>query len=317
MLAGDQQNTGDLGRLRAAIQAIRRAAAVSLAPPSVTPALGPLIAQIRDAVLRTFEAERSRYEGLLGALERTGVPLGALSVCGRGTREIRYTRLLAYFLSPLEPHGLGFSVLAAAFDPEVRQEASNIADFQWDQAEVKAEFSLGEVEFNGKKTACTIDLFIKMRTLVILMEHKINSSEHGAISSGEVSQLRRYSEAFSQNFPSLRDHHILKIYLTPDGRAPKEDRYWKPLTHDVLIARLRRLLDGKVLSSTAKHNLSCLLWDLLGGPLSFDRTRQIQLGELVRAALDQRVKYLELRRWAAEYLPSFDTILRIVETSNG
>src|SRR5690554_8221437 len=35
-----------------------------------------------------------------------GIPLPVLSICGEGTREIRFTKYLSYFLNPQKEHGL-------------------------------------------------------------------------------------------------------------------------------------------------------------------------------------------------------------------
>ena len=42
---------------------------------------------------------------------KKGIPLPVLSICGRGTREIRFTKYFAYYLDQFNPHGLGPSYL--------------------------------------------------------------------------------------------------------------------------------------------------------------------------------------------------------------
>jgi hypothetical protein len=66
------------------------------------------ISHIRQTINRNFELEeRAQYQLLLNAFKGGGLPLASLSICGQGTREIRYTQLLRYFFDPNELHGLG------------------------------------------------------------------------------------------------------------------------------------------------------------------------------------------------------------------
>ena len=51
--------------------------------------------------------------------------------------------------------------------------------------------------------------------LVVIIENKIDSSEHGE-------QLQRYWRIVNQHYP---DWHIVGLYLTPDGNPPTDDNY--------------------------------------------------------------------------------------------
>ncbi len=53
---------------------------------------------------------------------KKGLPTPVLTVCGKGTREIRFTRYLAYFLDPNGKHGLSSKFLKAV----MREEAPEI-----------------------------------------------------------------------------------------------------------------------------------------------------------------------------------------------
>ena len=301
-----------LQRLQVAVDSIRTAVR-----PRRTGSLTGAIAQIRDAVMRSFVRQRPRYSRFLRALEHTGVPLGALSVCGRGTREIRYTQLLAYFLSPIEPHGLGAKVLECIFDPELR--AAGITDINpsWRNSKVEAESSLGPLHIgDGDEVRySTIDLLVTTPSLVILIEHKINSAEQGSVSSGEISQLRRYSQAFDRNFPSLKNRKRLKLYMTPDGRAPKEALEWRPLPHRCIVTRLITLLRDADMTETARHNLRSFLWDLVCGPVAVNAERREQLQKRLRDALKNPRRLPQFKRWIDEAIPAFDDLLILVERS--
>lgn len=202
-----------------------------------------IISEIRHTINRSFELDqRSRYQHLLDALSGDGLPLASLSICGQGTREIRYTQLLRYFFDPNELHGLDSKVLLAVLKPEWGRSGHRLKYVEWKRAKVEAEFNLGNVETEKRSIGCTVDLFLQFGDYVVMIENKINSSESGIVSSGETSQLRRYSTALVKNFPEFLDKKILKIYLTPDRRSPKEDTEWFPLAYGDIISRTSKLL---------------------------------------------------------------------------
>ena len=193
---------------------------------------------IKSALLRDFENDaREKFKLLLRAICGGGIPLASLTVCGRGTREIRYTQLLRYFLDPGEPHGLSTALIKAVVGPEILRKGYISRDVNWEKATVKAEYPLGHVRAGVKKIQCVIDLFIEIDEYLVLIENKINSQEAGVITSGEISQLRRYSRAIIDNFPEYPSKRVLKIFLTPDGRLPKEDAEWLPLSYKELLGR--------------------------------------------------------------------------------
>ena len=149
-----------------------------------------LITRIKDSLTRDFETNsKARYQLLLRALKGEGIPLATLSVCGRGTREIRYTQLLRYFLDPQEPHGLNCKVVSQILSPTMRRVGFDARGVDWSEAQVEAEFWLGNLKVGSREIGCTADLLILVDDFVILIENKINSPEAGNVSSGETSQL--------------------------------------------------------------------------------------------------------------------------------
>jgi hypothetical protein len=269
---------------------------------------------IREALLQDFrDRHRPRYARLLEAFDKKGIPIAGLSVCGMGSDEIRYTQLLRYFLDPDEAHGLGARVISAVFEPELGGCYSEFVLDQWDHASVQAEYYLGAVMSGSRSIGSVVDIFVETPTTLVLIEHKIGSPESGRATGGEVTQLRRYSKALQASFAERSHRRSLKIFLTPDGRAPKEDRDWVPLTHRTLIARLVPLLHSSELSEVAKHNLRCLLWDLATGPLGFDEAMQPKLCYYIRQALDNRSRYLLLQRWARENSIDVELLAGILE----
>jgi hypothetical protein len=272
------------------------------------------ISQIRETVNRRFELEqRSQYQLLLNALKGGGLPLASLSICGQGTREIRYTQLLRYFFDPNELHGLKSKVLLSVLEPEFKRAGLNFKEIELNKANVEAEFHLGNVKTDKRNIGCTVDLFLEFGNYIVLIENKINSSESGTVSSGETSQLKRYSTALKNNFPEFFDKKVLKIYLTPDRRSPKEDTDWLPLAYGEVISRTAKLLSNDSLSIIGRHNLCCFLWDLMTGPLSLDKSSREQLAQLIKDAIDYTEKYIRLKRWCTEYIPLIEYVLQIVE----
>lgn len=313
--------TEGIDRLRAVIDEIvasTKSGSPDVASLSSTPRnLGELeasIAQISLATLSAFEARRDTYVSLLSALESTGVPVAFLSVCGRGTSEIRYTQELAYFLAPHEPHGLGTAMLDALFGPDIRAEWGAAFDPGWNDAQVEAERSLGAVLNHGRTISATVDVFVETPTLILLLEHKINSREN--VERTGLTQLAKYSEAVDANIAvgSRRAKKKIKFFLTPEGTEARDAPDWRPMRHTDLLRRLAGILEHPLPSAIARHNLLCLIWDLMGGPLDFSRDKKAQLTARLRRALESSSEFLTLHRWASQRLGYFDIILRTMES---
>jgi hypothetical protein len=272
------------------------------------------ISQIRQTINRSFELEqRSQYQLLLYALKGVGLPLASLSICGQGTREIRYTQLLRYFFDPNELHGLSTKVLLPVLEPEWKRSGYRLINIDWKMAKVEAEFNLGNIKTEKRVIGCTVDLFLQFGEYVVMIENKIKSSESGVVSSGETSQLKRYSTALAKNFPEFLDKKVLKIYLTPDRRSPKEDTEWFPLSYGDIISRTTKLFSDDSLSKIGRHNLCCFLWDLLSGPLYLENEAREHLTKLISDSLEYTEKHIRLKRWCRENIPLIEYILKIVE----
>lgn len=241
----------------------------------------------------------------VGAVD-AGLPVPALSACGRGTREIRYTQLLGYYLEPARPHGLRDSLLRGAFGRDLGLLLGHEPD--WSGARVLTEEYLGEVEGWG---GCYLDLLIEIPadSACIAIEQKIHSAEGSG--PEDKRQLRSYSDALERARPGSKAR-LLKVFLTPDGTTPR-DPSWRALSHSDLLTRLVGVLHGPELGATARHNLRALLWDLLMGPLA---TQEDTWDELVRRAQeavgDERA-YLRFLRWNPSAVPAFSLMLDLVE----
>lgn len=137
--------------------------ACATAPTKDTTLLARVVSKIRETALADFKAtELPRFQRLLEALSGGGLPLASLSVCGYSTAEVRYTRLLRYFLDPQAPHGLGASVLQAILIPEIEAMGFAVEDIEFDRAKVEAEVNLGKIPHGGGSQGCTLDLLITL-----------------------------------------------------------------------------------------------------------------------------------------------------------
>lgn len=73
-----------------------------------------LVNKIADAYHREWEKEKLEFAQNFLARTWAGMPLPVLSICGRGTQEIRYSKYLGFFLDGSKSHGLGSRYLEAA-----------------------------------------------------------------------------------------------------------------------------------------------------------------------------------------------------------
>ncbi len=88
-------------------------------------------------------------ERLLKAFEE-GIPVPVLTVCGRGTREIRFTSYLAYFLDPGNRHGLGTLFVETVLRPETIR----LPDGWADHCQVIPDMGVGLYKNKGKAVDC-------------------------------------------------------------------------------------------------------------------------------------------------------------------
>lgn len=247
-------------------------------------AFGSARMRIRDRALEEFrQHEWPRFRMLDDIFRKNlGLPVPVLSVCGEGTAEVRYTKLLAYFLDSRNRHGLGGLLASAIFSDRIPE----VHSLSFDTCTAQAEVFIGVTTIDGKSVQNNLDILMDVGGHKILIEQKINSAE------GDK-QLARYSEAIGK---TLKGYPLHCFFLTPDGHAGKEDE-WTPLSYSVILIRMASVLDSHALSGTARHNLRSLLWDMLLGPLAQDKAWMDELQKLTRIVAKDYTKYTELRRW--------------------
>lgn len=193
---------------------------------------------------------------------KSGIPLPILSICGKGTQEIRFTKYLAYFLDPNKQHGLQDRLLETMLNPECKRFG---LDKDWRVGcEVVPEINLGEVSNGIESVGCFADIGIVGNDYLIVIEQKVLSSE-SKHSKSELNQLRRYNVALETN-EDFRDKKHIKIYLTPQRKNSNSTSDWINLTHSDIISRGLVLLKSSDLPKTGRENLLRLLIDLAVGP---------------------------------------------------
>lgn len=214
-----------------------------------------------------------------------GFPVPALSVCGHGTAEIRYTKLLAWYFDPSNPHGLKGLLAEAVFSPFFTEDT--MPDFS--KCEVEEEVNLGQsdTEIAGK-TGNFLDILIKAGKWRICIEQKILSAEG-------KEQLTRYKKKIHERFSTT--NNILLIFLTPSGKEGSESD-WQPLSHKTLITRLSEVLQSRLLYPVAQHNLRALIWDLMLGTVAHDKRWMSQFERQVKQVVDKTEKnYPQFVKW--------------------
>lgn len=248
-----------------------------------------IVERLRGHILDDFRLnEHPRFQ-MMDEIFRKGygLPVATLSVCGEGTAEVRFTKLLAYFFDSRNPHGLGGLLARAVFadEPGVGM------GLPFDACTAEAEVSLGPSKTSKDKTIHnSLDVLITVGDLRILIEQKINSAE------GD-DQTARYTKAMRSIFGDAR---TCCFYLTPDGRAAR-DEAWRALSYRVLFTRLATVLDGDALSVVARHNLKALLWDLMIGPLAQNRRFMTELRQQTQRVAKDVVRYADFNRWFSRY----------------
>ncbi|KAF5032813.1 PD-(D/E)XK nuclease superfamily protein [anaerobic digester metagenome] len=233
-----------------------------------------LVNKISDAYHREWEKEKLEFAQNFLARTWAGMPLPVLSICGRGTQEIRYSKYLGYFLDGSKSHGLGSRYLDELL--------KLVTDEKIDTYNAKAETEkwLG-IARNGEGNVC--DNVISCHHHVVFIEQKINSGESQNQKS-KTNQLSRYDEAIASNEEFSGKKHV-RIFITPSGKTSSNSPNWKAVSHEDL-ARIGLIVLGKGgISGVARENLKRFLLDLLLGPFTKSEEEIQNLVELAKACV--------------------------------
>lgn len=234
-----------------------------------------IITEISEAYHSEWKKEKLEFAQNFLAIAWSGIPLPVLSICGRGTQEIRYSKYLGYFLDPKKPHGLGSRFLDELLSLVTEEKVDTY------QAEVETEKWIGEA---SKTEECRCDIVIDSNSHVVFIEQKIGSGESVSKKS-KTTQLQRYDEAISQNDMYKKKKQI-RIYLTPTERKPPNSKEeWHPVTHYDLIMAGTRILSKGGISGVARDNMKRFLLDLIIGPFAKEEDKIQTLVELAKESV--------------------------------
>jgi hypothetical protein len=208
-----------------------------------------LIPEIADHIAARYNDLRRRLEAdAPWVLVPLGWELNLLSPMGKSAHEPTHTQILAYLLDPRREHGLGVRVVREFFGLLGRliPGADTYERLAVDSPEgsevlrcvqVRAEEI---VESPGREGRC--DLWLELsdddRTLILLIENKVEATEHG-------NQLQAYEDAVWHYARRRRrlSFEAKLVFLTLDGRAPAQDydqALWLPVSYLQLAAALAR-----------------------------------------------------------------------------
>lgn len=149
----------------------------------------------------------------LNELERRLARFNIFEAIGAARHELRHSDFLAFLLDPRASHGLGGAFLRQLLDTvltsppavytPISRNALNSLDYR--HVTVQREWQ-------------HIDILVLIRDdqhhLAILIENKVNIDEG-------LDQLARYYERTKRHYPS---YAIVPVYLTPDGRPPRDQK---------------------------------------------------------------------------------------------
>lgn len=204
----------DIDKLKVAISNIKSVKfnkeKLTLADKDEISKLDNTIQTICKAFLQNWEKDKLPLVKDWATKLENGIPLPVLSICGKGTQEIRFTKYLAYFLDPNKPHGLGSAFIKRVFSNEIKN--LDIDEDMINNATVDSEMNIGICKGNIKDHTCQCDIVIELGKVFIFIEQKIKSTQ-SANKDTDFSQLSRYTQAIDNNV-KYKSYKQIKIFLT-------------------------------------------------------------------------------------------------------
>lgn len=236
-----------------------------------------LVTKISEAYHREWVKEKLEFAQNFLARTWAGMPLPVLSICGRGTQEIRYSKYLGYFLDGSKSHGLGYRYLDELL--------KLVTDEKVDTFNAKAETEkwIGSALDLSGSVECYCDNVISCDHHVIFIEQKINSGESQNKNSKET-QLCRYDKAIKRN-EEFNGKKQVRIFITPSGKTSPNSPNWKAVSHKDLARIGIKVLSNGGISGVARENLKRFLLDLLLGPFIKSEGEIQNLVDLAKASV--------------------------------
>lgn len=251
------------------------------------------ISNIKNKFEKTWEAEHiPKAEKIYNAFKR-GIPTPVLTVCGKGTREIRFTKYLAYYLDPNNVHGLGCEFLRTVIDPIIKDNYENLEVDYKNEIIVTPESYIGTyISESGLQIGCTCDIVIESKDFVIFIEQKLLSAEDYN-GTADIRQLERYTSVINKN-TKYKNKEKIKIFLTPEGKEAKKSDDWISISHMDFVEYCIKYLSKNNLNNTSKENLKSLLIDLIIGPYEDSSDLLFQIKELTSKLLSKKIKIQDI-----------------------
>jgi hypothetical protein len=176
----------------------------------------------------------------LGALEIKHKLKGSLNVfeaAGLGRQETKSSKMLAFLLTPSNPHGLGAEVLKALIVPYFNDMLHPANGPQIRPTQFLLD-SLSDVTVVCEWKRIDVLIYCDRLRFVVAIENKIDARE---MERSGVSQLERYA-ATLENDARFKGFSKLHLFLTVDGEEPTDSR-WTPITHNEILSCLRTHYD--------------------------------------------------------------------------
>jgi len=257
---------------------------------------------VREFIPRITRKATEMHEQLRAQLESDApwalVPLDStldlLSPLGKAFHEPTHTKTLAFLLDHTKPHGLGIRVLREFFSlmgrlipgedtfERLARDSSQGTD-TLRRFRVTAE-QPHQVQGHGARCDLWLELDDPDRSLIVVIENKIEAGEHG-------DQLKTYEDALWQRAKAKRhlNFEAKLILLTPDGRLPDQDfdrQLWLPINYTHLAACLAHASrdapePGRTYLNLYNSTLLRFVLDVPAQPAGIGRLRQLSfLNEL-------------------------------------
>lgn len=157
--------------------------------------------------------------------------INLLQAAGLARHEIRHSNLLAFFLDPGQPHGLGDELLKQLLHPTGSPATTTGAPF----SRLKRLLSgYGDLQVRREMMNIDVVAWSDQRRFALAIEVKVDAGE------GEE-QLKRYRERMEQAFPG---YEIQLLFLTRE-EVPPADEYWSALAWDRVCNALEQACDRK------------------------------------------------------------------------
>ena len=161
------------------------------------------------------------FEELKLSLDRPNV----FEVLGITRREIRHSNFLGWLLNPSGNHGL-----RALFLERFMRDVLGLCDVDGLGVFDVESMDIHSVEV--RREWRHIDILVKTKRFVVVIENKIDSQDHS-------DQLSRYQSIAEEEFDELP---VVCVYLTPDGSEPREEAGYITYSYDGIKHHLQAIV---------------------------------------------------------------------------